>query len=1433
MERSFSPENLSELQLDYAVLFADDPSATARSRLARKCRANFLCILALDDLSAGVAAFPPRSVFLVTGSRPQADALWRERLRGIPYVQIPDFSFEKLLDQCIRRQEHLNSEVSHCIGVPKPLVANANLCNGWCNNSAVAGSFGNSALTVASSISATLSSTAAPGPRGELAVVNTMVLAVQDMAHFYCPKYSEPLRCDEPLNVYTIVPTTFLDPVSYAPVQLMPPLCDDPSNPAFYVNDCRPLVTYKEERVPNLPLPRLLIRNPLRCQALRRYEPVIRKADSLIKGAQELSESYSDRESITAFAVHAFSQILHSNIRQCRDILDMLGVLIAEARSGSSQLDVRPGDFNTAREVVDRDGYDFPELDLPGLVGGDALLASGDWIMDFDEMPVVMGTRYRRGRLRSSMDPGLGAVQPSLEWYRASVPATPEDDVIVVRRPGGDRLEPEVYAIPRNGRKFTTYQTLELLADYITGAIQRRQASGAADERGDAALVNPYGVPYNYRDSEPLSRDDEQEEEPATNNREIYNTCAVAEDRSKGKCGICSVIYGSYADHIRTQLHRSRYEEQLLQLDMYDPLRRICSESQAKVSAEAQLTNLALAIGSSEQRGYRDIADAMNSVLRGLRSPVFLDPADEPRCDSPTCRTEAFQNWKSHSTHKRQNDIEDSMRRLLHRLEGEESDLDEEGFRGRCEVLALAAASSSVLQDGCLVYQTLLQRLSGVPALARAALKEGLEPRLRLREDIAARLQVSLVSRPFLGLPDVVPDHVLYRRLLPPPRPVVPRAESSHHPSARQSMDLRRRSRDSRSMRTDFSALAELISAHPPPVSKSIVKPRDFSFPRFGAEEYLIYQDSVREGLARCYGFCESQDSALSELVASLLQGRPRQPAAAASPAGPETPGQVLPYEDVDLCMRLRREVAAFELEEAGVYASSLCQKKREGASCRNSEATDQEATGGSRPESRSGFSDRVHGRKRADRGLPLAGLYPSLNELMDRHQIVGKPQAFLGKFLGFEFAEGPLVLPPQYELAPKTAAGIDDCLAALSLLSGGRDAKVGAEVGAEERAEGASGAALDPRPAVFSRASLGLDSRPVEDCYSHVLSLRDLGRDFLEAVDSYCEGRPAVFAPASKLAEEAFEPASPIFWDDFQLSTHPHAARPRANSIPGPVELGPDSISLLQLGEEEGDGDSVLAADAVRPVLQGVAEGMRANLEMISTKPSPDQKLLVFTPAQRDSSAYAKYSELSYTEVSGRAELSSRGIYRLTGRSSLSSTQRPPVPTRARLLDGDSYFEEVVFEIDTGGVPYPLLRDLQDPVVLSVGAALSTTYAGSSRVLHALTMTHESLYNSLLAPYQISRSISPLMSAVVYSSTVAALSERREAETHYSLVEKPVQSKLLGKYVAPPPLFNPDLAVRALASVDYAARDAFGECEHSVSSLLDLGGDEGDPVSR
>eukprot|EP00704_Kipferlia_bialata_P016218 g16218.t1 len=44
---------------------------------------------------------------------------------------------------------------------------------------------------------------------------------------------------------------------NYAPIQPLPPLCSDPTNPWFYINDCRP--EYNDPPTA-LPIPRLIIR---------------------------------------------------------------------------------------------------------------------------------------------------------------------------------------------------------------------------------------------------------------------------------------------------------------------------------------------------------------------------------------------------------------------------------------------------------------------------------------------------------------------------------------------------------------------------------------------------------------------------------------------------------------------------------------------------------------------------------------------------------------------------------------------------------------------------------------------------------------------------------------------------------------------------------------------------------------------------------------------------------------------------------------------------------------------------------------------------------------------------------------------------------------------------------------------------------------------
>lgn len=40
---------------------------------------------------------------------------------------------------------------------------------------------------------------------------------------------------------------------------MLPPICDDPTNSMFYVNDCRPIGS----SVKNIPIPRLIIRGSM------------------------------------------------------------------------------------------------------------------------------------------------------------------------------------------------------------------------------------------------------------------------------------------------------------------------------------------------------------------------------------------------------------------------------------------------------------------------------------------------------------------------------------------------------------------------------------------------------------------------------------------------------------------------------------------------------------------------------------------------------------------------------------------------------------------------------------------------------------------------------------------------------------------------------------------------------------------------------------------------------------------------------------------------------------------------------------------------------------------------------------------------------------------------------------------------------------------
>lgn len=800
-------------------------------------------------------SMPRRSVFVITGQKTSLSAPVAAILINIPYVQVPDIVFLRLLEGCVRNQGSLNTYVTSLLSLSRTLITSAPLLSGWTNNSSFVGSYGTNTAAINESLIAAIvkHNTISNYIRDDKSVITNLILATQDLWHIYGPRFSEALRCDERLSISAVVPFNFyVDnssyPSCYAPIQLLPLLCDNPALPAFYINDCRPYSYYKD-CVPNIPLPRLLIRNSIMYQAIDRSDFIIKKNEEILRSSLDLAKSYMSMESIMSLAVHAYCQILSSSIKHNRKVLELIqdntqaltaltqssnwtsgDALVAATRQAG--IKYRHGDFNLEPQYVSVDSHEFPCLSVPHL---DCLSGlEPEWIMDYDEMALVYAYRLqdyqKTGMIYSSCDPNAPFIQSSLDIYlqdwllaRDGTGHKKADDVIAIRtRAKTQTEEPHIFVVPRNGRRFTTFQILELLVLYLNYAKRIKQIAlnrGYQQTEAVAAAmnshrVNLYGVVAAQRNDSDQALDDAsnsnypndpqeqghaegQDDARGASNKDKYKDVAIEEDKTKGKCSICQLVYSNYSEHIRTQLHHSRYEDQLTELGLLGPMIRISRQYQAKASIDAQLTNIALNISRSESRPYRDVAAAINETLCSIGSPVRLDVNDTPRSTSPTCNRENFRSWRSLTLKSRQKAYEQGISTMLKKaddvlpsnlsssmppsssgmnqhdedpalltentllsVENQELSrglLSNTQFTQKCELLALAVMSCVTEANRARLHNTLSSLVDEMTYRYKHC--------VRFPEGSQNADLFQAIMCPFRGIEDIVPDKVLFRRV--------------------------------------------------------------------------------------------------------------------------------------------------------------------------------------------------------------------------------------------------------------------------------------------------------------------------------------------------------------------------------------------------------------------------------------------------------------------------------------------------------------------------------------------------------------------------------------------------------------------------------------------------------------------------------------------
>lgn len=393
--------------------------------------------------------------------------------------------------------------------------------------------------------------------------VKDVQVCIQDLWHMYAPKCTLVHKHADGIPRRLIVPPQTLDEKHYDPIQALPPLCDDPTNPMFYINDTRP-----DYQHPPLALaaPVCIIRGKpfLTSSSLT---PSQEKAVSI---AEKYAMLYCDAEIVYGRTVGLLAQYLFRKLHSTEEVLRSINETIEDIKKSGVHSAVS-FDFQTAsvfscpdnaRLLSARAGSNF-EGTLPPLKrrhqrAADACL---DDHCSLDSM--YQGSRYVFNDVASfANEPtrtidydefdGLSLGQGIFDSYflndyewsteqrvycRKNRPATPlsrvspAQDFIIVRSLGPDGVR--LLFVQRDvGRVLTTFQTLMLLSEYFMLLIP-------------AVAWSQKLVPQSGR-------------KKYTSVREKYEERSVED--APGCCSVCGkVSFADYDEHVRSEAHLRNY----------------------------------------------------------------------------------------------------------------------------------------------------------------------------------------------------------------------------------------------------------------------------------------------------------------------------------------------------------------------------------------------------------------------------------------------------------------------------------------------------------------------------------------------------------------------------------------------------------------------------------------------------------------------------------------------------------------------------------------------------------------------------------------------------------------------------------------------------------------------------------------------------------
>ena len=125
--------------------------------------------------------------------------------------------------------------------------------------------------------------------------------------------------------------------------------------------------------------------------------------------------------------------------------------------------------------------------------------------------------------------------------------------------------------------------------------------------------------------------------------RDKYANVKLQEDVQQGECCVCQVRYDNYKEHVNSREHIKRFREAMnSEKNMIQQLIAYQHQFERLQAIQAQLTNHCSTLCGRELISWSEACEEVNRCMRACGAPIYADPSDVPRANSPTVKRMEF-----------------------------------------------------------------------------------------------------------------------------------------------------------------------------------------------------------------------------------------------------------------------------------------------------------------------------------------------------------------------------------------------------------------------------------------------------------------------------------------------------------------------------------------------------------------------------------------------------------------------------------------------------------------------------------------------------------------------------------------------------------------------------------------------------------------------